>query len=206
MNYQYQKSPSGPLRAGPGSPTIACSALAFHMHALPPPTRLSDCCKRRHLTLDAQGVDAPEEAWGGWGKPFTLRSFPHRSHYHMVQTSPIESIMHGHHKSGVHAHSPITSDSGSREGWRTTTCAAAQAASRPGMPLALSRPCLPLAPKYNHRTFAAWSLLNEQPLSRNLCVSVLKCFQEDHAPTGCATRSPYFRRTERRMKEKGERT
>ena len=52
------------------------------------------------------------------------------------------------HKSGVQARPPITSDSGSREGWRTTTCAAAQAASRPGMPLALSRPCLPLAPRH----------------------------------------------------------
>jgi hypothetical protein len=95
MNCQHQNSPSEPLRAGPGSPTIACGALAFRMHALPPPTRLSDCCKRRRLTLDAQGVDTPGEAWGGWGKPFTLRCSPHRSHHHMVQTSPIESIMHG---------------------------------------------------------------------------------------------------------------
>jgi hypothetical protein len=52
------------------------------------------------------------------------------------------------HKSGVQARLPITRDSGSREGWRTTICAAAQAASRPGMPLALSRPCLPLAPRH----------------------------------------------------------
>jgi hypothetical protein len=74
------------------------SLLAFHTHALPPPTRLSDFCKRRHLTGDAPDVDAPGEAWVRWGTLFNLRSSPHRPHHQVVQTFPAWSVMHGHHE------------------------------------------------------------------------------------------------------------
>jgi hypothetical protein len=67
---------------------------------------------------------------------FNLRSSPRRPQRHIVQTFPVRCntwMSLGHHKSGLHAHSAITNDRGSRVGRRTVACTSAQAASRPGM-------------------------------------------------------------------------